>query len=129
MPHPTTTVLRRSLPVPPERIWQLWTTPAGIGAWWAPDGFSTTVDTLELRPGGSLDYTMTATGPDQVAFMEQAGMPLANASHKEFTEVDAPCRLAYLSLVDFVPGTDAYQHLTTVTLERTDTGTDVVMEC
>ena len=129
MQHRDTIVLRRSLPVPPERIWELWTTPEGIGAWWAPDGFSTTVDVLDLRPGGALDYTMTATGPEQVAFMEQAGMPLSTRSHKVFTEVVEPTRLAYTSLIDFVPGHDPYEHLTVVTLERTPTGTEVVMEC
>ena len=102
----TTITLRRSLDVPPERIWNLWTTPEGIGAWWAPDGFQTTVDVLELHPGGALDYTMTATGPEQVAFMEQAGMPLSTPSHKEFTEVVEPTRLAYTSRIDFVPGHD-----------------------
>ena len=61
-----TLVLRCSLAVAPERVWELWTTPAGIGAWWAPDGFRTTVDVLDLRPGGALDYTMTATGTDVV---------------------------------------------------------------
>ncbi len=86
----TTITLRRSLDVPPERIWDLWTTSEGIGAWWAPDGFRTTVDALELHPGGALDYTMTATGPEQIAFMEQAGMPLSTPSHKEFTEVVEP---------------------------------------
>ena len=111
----TTITLRRSLDVPPERIWNLWTTPEGIGAWWAPDGFQTTVDVLELHPGGALDYTMTATGPEQVAFMEQAGMPLSTPSHKEFTEVVEPTRLAYTSLIDFVPGHDPYDHLTVVT--------------
>jgi uncharacterized protein YndB with AHSA1/START domain len=125
----TNIILRRSLDVPPERIWELWTTPEGIGAWWAPDGFETTVDTLDLRPGGSLDYTMTATGPEQVAFMEQAGLPLSTPSHKEFTEVVEPTRLGYVSLIDFVPGLEPYDHLTVITLERTATGTDVVMEC
>lgn len=124
-----TVEIRRSLPVSPERIWELWTTPEGIAAWWAPDGFRTTVDTLDLRVGGALDYTMTATGPEQIAFMEQAGMPLSTSSHKELTEVVEPHRLAYLSLIDFVPGLAPYQHLTVVTLERTATGTDVVMEC
>lgn len=124
-----TIVLRRSLPVPPERVWELWTTPEGIGAWWAPDGFSTSVDVLELRPGGALDYTMTATGPEQVAFMEQAGMPLSTRSHKEFTEVVEPTRLGYRSLIDFVPDVAPYVHLTVVSLERTAAGTEVVMEC
>jgi uncharacterized protein YndB with AHSA1/START domain len=125
----TNIILRRSLTVPPERVWDLWTTPEGIEAWWAPDGFTTAVDVLDLRPGGALDYTMTATGPDQIAFMEQAGMPLSTTSHKEFTEVVEPARIAYVSLIDFVPGLDPYDHLTVVTLERTATGTDVVMEC
>src|ERR1041385_2322944 len=98
----TNIVLRRTLAASPERIWELWTTPDGIGSWWAPDGFRTTVDVLELRPGGALDYTMTATGPEQIAFMEQAGMPLSTTSHKEFTEVVEPSRLAYRSLIDFV---------------------------
>ena len=125
----TNVTLRRSLDVPPEQVWALWTTPEGIEAWWAPDGFRTTVDLLELRPGGALDYTMKATGPEQVAFMEQAGMPLSTRSHKEFTEIIEPTRLGYLSRIDFVPGHDPYDHLTIVTLERTATGTDVVMEC
>jgi uncharacterized protein YndB with AHSA1/START domain len=129
MHNNTSITLRRSLAVPPQRIWDLWTTPEGIGSWWAPDGFVTTVDLLDLRPGGALDYTMTATGPEQVAFMEQAGMPLSTPSHKTFTEVVEPTRLAYVSLIDFVPGLDPYEHLTVVTLEETATGTEVVMEC
>ena len=72
---------------------------------------------------------MTATGPDQIAFMEQAGMPLSTTSHKEFTEVSEPTRLAYTSLIDFVPGLDPYEHLTVVTLTSTSEGTEVVMEC
>jgi uncharacterized protein YndB with AHSA1/START domain len=129
MHNNTSITLRRSLAVPPQRIWDLWTTPEGIGSWWAPEGFVTTVDLLDLRPGGALDYTMTATGPEQVAFMEQAGMPLSTPSHKTFTEVVEPTRLAYVSLIDFVPGLDPYEHLTVVTLEETATGTEVVMEC
>lgn len=128
MQEQDTITLRRSLTVPPERVWELWTTPDGIGAWWAPDGFRTVVDTLDLRPGGTLDYTMTATGPEQVAFMEQAGMPLSTRSLKRFTEVVAPRRLAYVSVIDFVPDVAPYEHLTVVTLERTASGTDVVME-
>jgi uncharacterized protein YndB with AHSA1/START domain len=128
IPIDTNLVLRRRYPAPPERIWQLWTTPEGIGAWWAPDGFSTTVDVLDLRPGGSLVYTMTAVDPDQIAFMEQAGMPLATTSRKEFTEVEEPTRLAYSSLIDFVSGQEPYEHLTVVTLEPTTSGTEVTME-
>lgn len=120
--------LRRSLTVPPERVWELWTTPEGIGSWWAPDGFRTVVDTLDLRAGGDLRYTMTATGAEQVAFMEQAGLPLSTRSLKRFTAVIEPSRLGYVSVIDFVPEVAPYEHLTVVTLERTATDTEVVME-
>lgn len=121
-------VLRRSCPASPERIWALWTTPEGIGAWWAPMGFRTSVDVLDLRPGGALVYTMTATGRAQIDFMERAGMPLSTTSRKEFTAVEEPTGLAYTSLIDFVPDVEPYQHLTVVTLARTSAGTDVTME-
>lgn len=119
--------LQRTYPAPPEEIWRLWTTPDGIASWWAPDGFRTEVSRLDLRPGGELVYTMTATAPEQIAFMESVGMPLTTESRKTFTEVERPSRLAYLSLIDFVPGHDPYEHLTVVELEPADGGTRVTM--
>lgn len=112
-----TNQLERTYPTDPETIWELWTTAHGIESWWAPDGFEVTVDTLELRPGGRLIYTMTATAPEQIAFMQNAGLPLSTQSQKTFTEIDAPRRLAYDSLVDFVPGVEPYEFATIVDLE------------
>jgi len=123
----TTTTLRRTYPATPETVWALWTTPAGIGRWWAPEGFVTEVQTLELRPGGELVYTMTATGAAQVEFMKGAGLPLTTESRKTFTEIDSPHRLAYRSLIDFVPGQEPYEHLTVVELTAVDGGTEVTM--
>jgi uncharacterized protein YndB with AHSA1/START domain len=119
--------IERTYPAAAERVWQLWTTPAGIESWWAPEGFSVTVEQLDLEPGGELRYTMTATAPATVEFMEQAGMPLSTASRKTFTEIDEPRRLAYSSLVDFVPGVEPYEQLTVVDLEPVGDGTHVVM--
>jgi len=59
--------------------------------------------------------------------MQDAGMPLTTVSRKTFTEVAAPERLAYLSLVDFVPGTEPYEHLTTVELVPDGDGVRVTM--
>ncbi|ACU69345.1 Activator of Hsp90 ATPase 1 family protein [Catenulispora acidiphila DSM 44928] len=120
--------IERTYPAAPEKIWELWTTAAGIESWWAPEGFDVHVETLELKPGGALVYTMTAVGPDQVAFMEQVGLPLSTTSTKAFTEVEPVRRLAYTSLADFIPGVEPYDFLTEVELRPTaDGGTHVVM--
>ncbi|MFI9635857.1 SRPBCC domain-containing protein [Nocardia sp. NPDC051929] len=119
--------IERDYPATAQAIWELWTTPAGIEKWWAPDGFTVRVDQLDLRPGGELVYTMTATAPAQIEFMRSAGMPLSTESRKTFTEIDGPDRLAYTSLADFIPGVEPYEFLTTVELEPTDAGVRVVM--
>lgn len=119
--------LEQTYPAPPEEIWRLWTTKEGIEAWWPPDGFVAEVHELDLRPGGKLVYTFTATEEPQIEFMRSVGMPLATTAEKRFTEVDPPRRLGYDSLVDFVPGMEPYWHTTTIDLEPDGDGTRVVM--
>ncbi len=123
----STNRLERTYPTSREALWELWTTAEGIETWWAPDGFEVEVDELELRPGGRLAYTMTATAPEQIAFMQSAGLPLGTRSEKTFTEVDAPRRLAYDSLVDFVPGVEPYAFATVVDLEPVAEAVKVTM--
>ncbi|NUR59831.1 MAG: SRPBCC domain-containing protein [Catenulispora sp.] len=117
--------IEQDYPATAERVWELWTTAAGIESWWAPDGFEVKVDALDLRPGGVLSYTMTATGPDQVAFMEGAGLPLSTTSTKTFTVVEPNRRLAYNSLADFIPGVAPYDFLTEVEFTPNDEGDGV----
>ena len=119
--------LERTYPTSVENLWQLWTTKRGIESWWAPDGFGVEVDTLELEPGGQLLYTMTARAPEQIEFMRSVGMPLSTESRKTFTEVVPGRRLAYTSLVDFVPGVDPYEAETVVDFEETADGVRAVM--
>jgi uncharacterized protein YndB with AHSA1/START domain len=126
-PSPTATRLERTYGASPDLIWELWTTPDGIEEWWAPDGFESQVSELDLRPGGQLVYTMTATAPEQVQFMHNAGMPLSTESRKTFTEVSPPTRLAYLSLIDFVPDREPYEHLTVVEITPAGSRTEAVM--
>ena len=119
--------LERAYDAPPELIWELWTTAAGLEAWLGPEGFETQVSELELRPGGHLRYTMTATGPEQVAFVRRLGLPLSNEFRRTFTDVAPRTRLAYLSLIDFVPGHEPYEHLTVVHLEPAAGRANVIM--
>jgi uncharacterized protein YndB with AHSA1/START domain len=119
--------LERTYDTSAATIWELWTTAEGIESWWSPEGYVTQVRKLDLRPGGELVHAMTATAPDQVEFMKNAGMPLTVESRKTFTEVSEPTRLAYNSLVDFVPDEEPYEHLTVVDLTPADDGVRVVM--
>jgi uncharacterized protein YndB with AHSA1/START domain len=120
-------VIERHLAAQPQTVFELWTTKHGIESWWAPDGFVTEVEELDPRPGGELVYTFTATAPEQVQFMEGAGLPLTTRARKKFTEVVSGERLRYDSLVDFVPGVEPYDHDTLVELFPRDGGVQVVM--
>jgi len=126
-PSPNAARLERTYDAPAELIWELLTSAAGLEEWWAPNGFETRVNELELKPGGQLRYTMTATSPEQVAFMRDTGNPLSVELRKTFTEVAPPTRLAYLSLIDFVPDHEPYEHLTTIDIEPAGDRTSVVM--
>ena len=110
-----------------QDVWELWTTSAGIESWWGPGGFQVTVRKLDLRAGGELLYAMTAIGPQQVAFMKQAGMPLTQELRITFTDVQPMTRLAYVHLADFIPGVDPYDVATVVELHETDDGVRMVL--
>lgn len=119
--------IKRSYAASVEEVWALWTTRAGIESWWGPEGFKVTVTALDLRAGGDLVYVMTAAGPEQVAFMQQAGMPLSTECRVTYTEVTAPRRLAYKTLADFVPGIEPYEVATVVELKAAAGGVDLTI--
>jgi uncharacterized protein YndB with AHSA1/START domain len=119
--------IERSYAASMEDAWALWTTGAGIESWWGPEGFEVTVTSLDLRPGGVLVYLMTATAPEQVAFMKQAGMKLSTEARVTYTEVIPPTRLAYTTLADFVPDVAAYEVATVVELQETADGVRMVI--
>jgi len=48
----TTLRLERLIPAPPEILFALWTEPAQLVKWWAPDGYEAAVHTFDARPGG-----------------------------------------------------------------------------
>jgi uncharacterized protein YndB with AHSA1/START domain len=108
-----------------EQIWELWTTKRGIESWWGPDGFSVKVHRIDLRVGGELSYTMTATAPAQMEFLEQAGMPLATSARMTYTEVEPLRRLSYTSRTDFIPHVEPYEVTTTVSFDPASDGNGV----
>jgi uncharacterized protein YndB with AHSA1/START domain len=110
-----------------DEVWRMWTTREGIEAWWGPDGFSVEVHSIDLRPGGVIEYAQTAVGEQQVAFLQRAGLALTTESRNTFTEVEAPTRLAWVTEVDFVPDHDPYPVATVVELSETAEGVRLVL--
>ena len=119
--------LERTLRAGIEEVWELWTTREGIESWWGPEGFSVRVRALDLRPGGELLYTMSATAPEQVEFMKKAGMPVSVEHRLRYTDVVPQRRLAYLIQADFIPGVKPYEVATTIEFEQQPEGVRLVL--
>ena len=101
--------LERTFRATMEDLWELWTTKKGLESWWGPEGFTTTVRKIELRPGGKFEYEMTATGPEQVEAMQKANLPLTSRAHGTYGEVTPRRRLAYRTVADFIPDVKPYE--------------------
>jgi uncharacterized protein YndB with AHSA1/START domain len=76
-------VVSRVFEAPRELVWEAWTDPVQVVCWWGPRGFKTTIETMEVRPGGVWKHVMH--GPD--------GTDYPNKS--VFIEVVKPERIVY----------------------------------
>jgi len=112
--------LKRDFRASMALVWEMWTTKDGIESWWGPPGFEVVVNRLELRVGGGLEYVMTATGPEQIAFMKQANQPLSMTLKARYTLVDPKQRASWMNLADFIPGIEPYEVETRLTLTALD---------
>jgi len=68
---------------PREHVWKAWTEPEHIAQWWGPNGFTTTIHEMDVRPGGAWRFIMH--GPDGVDYK----------NHSVFIEVAESMRLVY----------------------------------
>ena len=55
-------VFERVFDAPRELVFEAWTDPEHLIEWWGPNGFSTTIQSFDLRPGGVWRFVMH--GPD-----------------------------------------------------------------
>jgi uncharacterized protein YndB with AHSA1/START domain len=55
-------LMTRKLNAPVELVWEVWTKPEHIVNWWGPNGFTNTIHTMDVSPGGEWDLVMH--GPD-----------------------------------------------------------------
>ncbi len=70
---------------------------------------------------------MSATGAEQIEYMTQAGMPIITHHSLTFIDVDAPRRLAYKNMADFIPGVEPYEVHTVVELHEVEGGVRMVL--
>lgn len=54
----------RLLQAPRELVWEVWTDPEHIKAWFGPIGFTVTNDSMSVKPGGEWNFTMHGMGKD-----------------------------------------------------------------
>lgn len=122
------TVIEQTFAAPIEELWELWTTRDGFESWWGPEGFVARVHKLDLRPGGELNYSMTAVGAAQIQFLQRTGLPLAMHTRLTFIRIALRKSITYTHRVDFIPGVEPYDVANTVELHRENGGVRVVVK-
>lgn len=73
----------REFNAPRELVWKAMTSPEHVVNWWGPRGFTTTIETMDVRPGGIWKHIMH--GPDGTNYPNQS----------IFKEVVEPERIVY----------------------------------
>jgi uncharacterized protein YndB with AHSA1/START domain len=73
----------RLLDAPRDLVFDAWTSPEHVAQWWGPNGFTTTTQSMDVRPGGEWIFVMH--GPDGTDYK----------NHIVYREVVRPERLAY----------------------------------
>jgi uncharacterized protein YndB with AHSA1/START domain len=76
-------VITREFDAPRELVWQAMTDPRQVVHWWGPRGFTTTIEQMDVRPGGVWIHVMH--GPDGTDY----------PNHSVFQEVVYPERIVY----------------------------------
>ena len=96
-------VITRIFDAPRELIFQVWTDPKHVEQWWGPRGFTTTIQEMDVRPGGI--WRLVMRGPDGTDYKNKI----------VFLEVVKPERLVYKHEPE--KGTEPSSHESTVTFE------------
>jgi uncharacterized protein YndB with AHSA1/START domain len=111
----TTLRIERLIPSPPEILFVLWTEPAQLTRWWAPEGYEPAVQALDTRPGGR--WRTTLRRPD--------GTMLATSG--VYRIVEPPRLLAFTWAWEDAGGARGHETEVTVRFEPAPGGTRLVL--
>jgi uncharacterized protein YndB with AHSA1/START domain len=111
--------LERLIPMNPEALFALWTEPALLVKWWAPEGYEPAVDRLDCKAAGRWRVTMRKPDGSEVA---TCGV---------YRIVDPPHRLCFTWAWEGAGGVRGHETEVTVTFEAAPGGTRLVLvqEC
>jgi uncharacterized protein YndB with AHSA1/START domain len=63
-------LITRVLNAPIDLVWEVWTKPEHIAKWWGPNGFTNTITTMDMKPGG--EWNLVMHGPDGTDYDNQS---------------------------------------------------------
>jgi uncharacterized protein YndB with AHSA1/START domain len=112
LPTDTQILITREFDAPRHLVYRAYTTPELIKRWWAGERGEVTSAEVDLRPGGTWRYVMTANGGFEVAF------------HGEYQEIVADERIVTTDVFEGMPDAAA---LTTTTIAEKDGRTTLSM--
>ena len=111
----TTLRLERLIPIEPDSLFALWTEPAQLVKWWAPEGYAASVDSLDCKPGGRW----------RVAMRRADGGELVTSGVYQI--VDPPHRLSFTWAWETASAVRGDETEVTVTFEATPGGTRLIL--
>jgi uncharacterized protein YndB with AHSA1/START domain len=97
-------VMERIFEAPRDLVWKVMNDPERVTNWWGPAGYTTTVEEMDVRPGGRWRWINHTTGGEDAPFKG------------EYLEVDPPSRSVRTFIFD-VPGFDDRAAVETMVLE------------
>jgi uncharacterized protein YndB with AHSA1/START domain len=106
-------VVSRMIDAPRELVFDAFTDPTHIVEWWGPDGFTTTTERMDVRPGGDWRYVMH--GPDGRDYVNRVN----------YLEISRPDRLVYQHAGD--GDTEDIDFTTTITFVEAGGKTQLTM--
>ncbi|WP_437600889.1 SRPBCC family protein [Sorangium sp. So ce590] len=102
-------LVERTYPASVSELWELWATKDGFESWWGPEGFRVEVHALEPKENGLLHYSMIADAPEMIEAMKRGGQPTSHEVRARFSAFSPQETLTITSVIDFLPGVEAYE--------------------
>jgi len=79
-------LITRTLNAPVDLVWEVWTQPEHVVNWWGPNGFTNTISTMDVKPGG--EWNLVMHGPDGTDYKNRSNfievIPLKKLSYEHF---------------------------------------------